>query len=205
MKKLILCLILFVLFAISVSANEWDLEYDMVEPVQYVIYDHQDVQFTLTANIFSSPEKQGAVNVNLYTKVNNTQPYRLTVSELELVNGGHVHTTVTFQNRNRVWWYWEFVDVHNNSIENTTIRLFDVELDYFFPRITEDWIQDKTKSIELLKGYYYLGLGIVYTLLLLIIIWIYIQFKKILKVVDEVQSVINKIKKKFNIKDEDLK
>ena len=139
MKKTILFLILIILSTISVSASEWDLDYHIVEPTEYYeIYVKEDVLFNLTANI-TSP--QNTVNVSLYTRTrqydsyknnpNKYPPYTLNVSGLVLINGSYVNTTVRFKDLDRVWWYWVFTDNQSRVIENTSIRIFDVDVNYY--------------------------------------------------------------------------
>ncbi len=160
-RKGILCLILSVLFVISASAIEWDLDYHIVEPTEYYnIYVKEDVLFNLTANI-TAP--QNTVNVSLYIRTrqyesykddpNNYPPYMLNVSGLVLINGSYISTTLKFQDETRVWFYWVFIDNQSRVIRNTSIRIFDVIVDYDHncaTLIVEDFVFD----IEFIGGIY---------------------------------------------------
>ncbi len=168
MKKSILCLILSFLFSISLCAatigdntSEWDLDYNIVEPTEYYeIYFKEEVLFNLTANITAS---QNTVNVSLYIRTrqydsykeypNKYPPYTLNVSGLVLINGSYVSTTLKFQDETRVWFYWVFIDNQSRVIENTSIRVFDVIVDYDHncaTLIVGDFVFD----IEFIGGFY---------------------------------------------------
>ncbi len=150
MKKAIPVLILVILFSVSLCAatidefietpfnvsirtgtitktntSEWDLEFYIVEPNEYSIYTSNSVLFNITANFTAS-----TVNVSLYTKTNKSEPYTRNVSGWVLVNGSYVNGTVIFADEERVWWYLSFEDNQSRVIKNTSIRIFDVDVNY---------------------------------------------------------------------------
>lgn len=112
---------------LRLSGRISDLDFYIVEPMEYAIYESNSVLFNITANFTTS-----TINVNLYTRTNNnTFPYVLTVNDLVLVNGSYISTTITFEDHDRVWWYWEFVDNQNKLIGNTPRGIFDIDADYY--------------------------------------------------------------------------
>ncbi len=117
----------------SAPGSDWDIDYFRPSPVgitdsNYFPSESTTVVFNITVNISSSPENQSTVNVSLLIgfdrKFGN---YTRNISSTVLINTSYVNVTLTFNNGERIFWFWEIMDNQSRTIENTTRRTIDID------------------------------------------------------------------------------
>ncbi len=115
----------------SIPGSNWTLTIHRIEPDQYTTYTSLAVPFNVTLNITNSPNNQTTVNVSLWTRINNASGLFTLNSSREVLNNNTVfNKTLTFTDGDRVWWYFSFEDNQSRIIENTSIRLLDIDTVY---------------------------------------------------------------------------
>jgi len=114
------------------AASTWDLDF-WVDPADYTTSTSTDVLHNLSVNLSRAEANYTTVNCSLHTRANNNSaPYaeNANATDMVVVNNTYPNATVTYLDGDRIWWYWACEDNQSRNIENSTVRILDIDVDY---------------------------------------------------------------------------
>ncbi len=122
--------VIFCIFLLSILV--YSIQIDRKVPVPYTVYTTTSVLFNLTYNNTDLVLNYTTLNITLYTRFNSTATYLANpnITERTLVNGTYNATSIIFDDGARVWWFVSFKNNASVLVENTSVRIFDIDLDY---------------------------------------------------------------------------
>jgi len=103
---------------------------NLSNPSEYDVETTSSITFNWTTNDMLSDVNHSTYNCSIYSKVASGNSYSLNVSDVATINNTATTTTFTVSDGERIWWYLSCEDEYARVIGNSSMRIFDVDIDY---------------------------------------------------------------------------
>ena len=115
----------------DIKGRTYNISFGGLTPAAYVTFDQATVNFTLWINDSLADENHTTFNCSIHTRQNRTANYKVNITSMTVTNGSYTNASVSFNDGDRIWWYWSCEDNFTRVIRNSSVRIFDVDLIYY--------------------------------------------------------------------------